>query len=124
MLRFFAIMLTFLAGAPDRVPDGTWGGERLMVEVAADGAGVEFDCGVGRMEGPLILKGGAFEVKGTYRREAGPVRADGSDVSPAVYRGKLDGDDLTLTITLEGAQDPMGTWTVTKGKRIRLMKCR
>src|SRR5262245_7180235 len=62
---------------PRLLASGQWGGEHVQLDVAADGARIEFDCGHGSITEPFALKpDGGFDLAGTYTREGGPTRQD------------------------------------------------
>jgi len=107
------------------VASGSWGGEHIIVEVSEKGADVEFDCAHGRISEPMALnQRGDFDVPGTFSQEhGGPVRADEPENSnPARYSGHVVGDTMTLIVT-QGKEN-VGTFTLTRGAKPVLRKCR
>jgi hypothetical protein len=128
VLALFGLLLQagVSRGAEERtVTSGTWGGEHVSLEVSKSGAEVEFDCAHGQITQPLILdKHGNFNVAGTFTPEhGGPVRRD-EETTPAQarYSGHVDGDSLSLKITLE--KEIVGRYTLTRGSQALLRKCR
>lgn len=113
-------------GGGKRLQTGTWGGEHVRLVVETGGAQVEFDCARGTLEGPLVLDArGRFVVRGTYVREFGPIRLNRPRPSvPTRYEGRLSGRTLTLTVTPEGSEESVGTFTLARGSEGRLRKCR
>jgi hypothetical protein len=109
----------------DRVPNGEWGGEHVRLSVENAGGKIEFDCAHGSLDEPLALDGrGHFDVKGSLVGEGGPVRKDDpGSARPARYRGETDGQRMSLEVTLEGGESG-GTFSLVKGGRARLFKCR
>ena len=109
----------------ERVPSGEWGGEHVRLTVEPAGGTIEFDCAHGTLGQPLDLDAaGRFDVRGTLVAEGGPVRPDETEnTRPARYRGETDGQRLTLEVTLEGGE-AAGTFSLTRGGRARLVKCR
>jgi len=108
-----------------RVPEGKWGGPHVRLEELADGADFEFDCAHGRLTGPLLLQNGRFAANGTYVRERGPVRADGSEQGQRVYfKGEIEGSRMTLTFSLAEDFSEAETFTLTHGVEPRLFKCK
>jgi hypothetical protein len=112
-------------GPPERVPAGDWGGEHVRLTVEPSGGRIEFDCAHGTLDQPLGLDAdGRFDVPGKLVGEGGPVRKDETEgARPARYRGSTDGQRLTLEVTLEGGASA-GTFSLTRGGRARLVKCR
>lgn len=114
------------APEPGRVPEGKWGGVGLFVEVGASGAKVELDAAHGKIDGPLALDAeGRFEANGTLVRERpGPTRIGGEDAGaePARYRGTLEGDTLTLDLTLTRSGTAIGPLQAKRGAPARLRK--
>ena len=109
----------------ERVPNGSWGADHVVLTVTDNGGRVEFDCAHGTLDHPLRLDdGGRFSVAGTFVPEhGGPVRAgEESQSRPARYQGRLDRQNLEFTVTTEGhtGSEPL---TVTLGKGPKLTKC-
>ena len=109
-----------------RMNKGTWGGNHISVEVTDEGARIEYDCAHGRITEPLKVDSqGRFSAKGTHVRErGGPVRAGSEDQGePVIYSGTTDGKTATLKVVSSATEEVIGTFTLTLGKRTRLMKC-
>ncbi len=105
---------------------GHWGGQDISVEVTDSGATLDFACAHGSISEAIVPDAhGKFAVKGVFVTEhPGPIRED-EDTSgqPATYSGTVDGETLTLTITLAGTSKTIGTFTLTFGKMGRVRKC-
>ncbi len=116
----------FLCGCRgERVPNGSWGADHVVLTVTDNGGRVEFDCARGTLDHPLRLDDrGRFSVAGTYVPEyGGPVRTgEESQSRPARYQGRLDRQKVEFTVTVEG-QTGQGPFTVTLGKAPKLTKC-
>src|SRR5215203_3652678 len=111
----------------ERVAEGLWGGTHLRLSVSGDGAQLEFDCAHGEIRGPLVLDAeGRFDLPGTYTREGpGPIRIGREPTArPARYAGRVEGGRMTLGVKLEGADQPLGEYTLTRGAAGRVVKCR
>ena len=127
-LRIFVlIFLISCASASNMqtIPAGVWGGEHINVEVGSKSASIEYDCAHGVIDGPLTMDAnGRFNLRGTHTPErGGPIRADEQQLShPANYVGSIDGNKMTLTLKIEGADDE--TFTLEKGKPGELFKCK
>jgi hypothetical protein len=117
-------LLSAAAGAAGRKVDpGPWGGDRVILEVVADGANLEFECAGGHITGALELDAdGDFDLPGTLSPESpGPTR-DGDSGRSARYHGHVEGDHMTLTVT--AGDETMGPYALTRDRRPILKKCR
>ncbi len=132
----FGLLLTMVfssteAGArgrkQNRLKKGDWGGLHVSLSVGDSSATIEYDCAHGQINGPLVVdKRGRFDLKGTHAREhGGPIRVDEADSSqPARYTGWTDGRRMTLTVTLTGKKETVGTFNLTLGGPGRIFKCK
>ena len=105
---------------------GTWGGAHVQMDVDRDGARLEFDCAHGATDGPLALgNDGRFDLAGYFVVErGGPVRAGQQEKRvPARYSGRVEGETMTLDVTLTEGGEHIGTFTLTLGRAGRLTKC-
>jgi hypothetical protein len=115
------------ARKPTRVESGIWGGDHIRLDVHENGGDVEFDCARGEVTGPLELnKKRRFDRPGTFVRTGpGPIRIGRSPgARPARYEGRISGKNMTVTVTLTETSQPIGTFTLTRGSKGRLWKCR
>lgn len=111
---------------PD-IPAGPWGGEHIRVEIHGASGTIEYDCAHGEMQGPIVMDSkGSFNLLGTHVRERhGPIRRGAPpDAHPARYTGRVEGDRMTLTVTLTDTQEAVGTYTLVHGQPGRVWKCR
>lgn len=109
-----------------RMTKGTWGGDHILMEVTEEGARIEFDCAHGVISEALrVDTQGKFSARGTHFRErGGPQHAGEEDKGePVIYSGTTDGQTATFTITNSSTDEVIGTFSITLGKRTRLMKC-
>ena len=90
------------------------------------GARLEYDCASGTVDQPMILDArGGFDVKGSYTLDrGGPRRQEQVPVGRARYAGRVDGDMMRLTVTLETGKKPVGMFTLTRDQDTLLTKCR
>ena len=110
-----------------RLAQGTWGGAHITMNVGESSATIEFDCAHGQIDGPLVTdRRGRFDLKGTYAPEhGGPVRDNEQSTSQRVrYTGWTDGKKMTLTVTLTGRKEMIGTFNLTRNAEGRIFKCR
>lgn len=103
------------------VPQGNWGGPSVNLTVTPGGGTIEFDCGRGTIDLPMLLDAnGRFDVAGTFVREGGPEK-ENPDRIPARYAGSTDGRTLILTVSADGFA--IGPLTLALGAQTRLLKC-
>ncbi len=108
------------------VQAGMWGGKHVGLEVTADGAIVQYDCANGTINQPITPdKDGRFDVKGTHVTERpGPARIGREDKGqPARYTGSVNETGMTLTVTLTGTNETVGTFTLKHGVFPQIVKC-
>ena len=104
---------------------GNWGGEHVGLVTTDSGARLDFDCANGSIDQPITPDGqGRFDVTGTYVREGpGPVRPDQLRGQPARYRGRIEGNTMTLSVELAGTDVSIGTYTLVRDRLPRIRKC-
>jgi hypothetical protein len=105
---------------------GLWGGERIALDIGPDGARVDYDCAHGDVEGAFALdRRGRFELRGTHVEEhGGPVREGAAHAEPVRYSGTVKGDRMTLRVTRASSGEPIGTFTLGRGREPSIVKCR
>ena len=128
------LLVGFLAPAspakgrkPRRIAQGAWGGQHITMQVSESSATIEYDCAHGQINGPMVTdRHGRFDLKGTHSPEhGGPVRDNEQSAGqPARYTGWTDGKKMTLTVTLIGQKEAIGTFNLTRGAEGRIFKCR
>ena len=115
------------AKKPRSIASGQWGGPHIQMQVANGSATIEYDCANGSIDGPLKLDSrGRFSLSGKHFREhGGPIRmGEEKKGVTARYTGRIDGERMTLTVTLVNSKGPMGTYQLTRGSEGRVFKCR
>jgi hypothetical protein len=107
------------------VPTGNWAGTHIGLVVSETGATIEYDCGHGTIDQPLVAADGVFTAFGThYRAHGGPVReGEAPDSHPARYDGKTDGEKMTLDVTLTDSGEKLGSFTLQRGASTNLTRC-
>ncbi|MEX0879329.1 MAG: hypothetical protein WEB59_08870 [Thermoanaerobaculia bacterium] len=126
LLLLSALMPTPASDEGRRAPEGRWGGTGISIQVDSAGAKIELDCASGAVSGSLLLDAdGRFDVAGTYERGSmGPVREGAAPkVEPARYRGRLEGESLTLEILLGRGGKAIGPFTARRGAPARIRSC-
>ena len=107
------------------MPAGSWGGRGIEVVVAPDTTRFQFDCAHGRFTGAFQLDAsGRFSRQGVFVLEQGGPTGPGPEVSQdAVYRGRIEGDTMTVEVTVTSGPSP-GNFTAVRGEPARLLRCR
>lgn len=111
---------------PERLPDGSWGGQHIGLIVTDTGATIQYDCALGTISQPLLLApDGAFTWHGVhYPGHGGPVRIDEPpNAHAAVYTGHATSDRLTLTLDVPDLGMPPQTFTLVRGGAAMVFRC-
>ncbi len=108
------------------VKSGQWGGQHMMMTVAADRTSIEFDCATASVAGPIDTdRDGAFAVTGTFQPERpGPTGRDAPAPRPMRLSGTVKGEEMQVNVRLTDQNEDAGTFTLTFGAAPRLVKCR
>ena len=105
---------------------GLWGGDHISMEVTEGGATIVYDCARGSITEKIVPdRSGKFAARGFHvKGHPGPTRL-GEDTKgePANYDGSLEGETMTLTVTLRGTNEMVGNFTLTYGKMGRIRRC-
>jgi hypothetical protein len=101
---------------------GIWGAPGSMLTIDAQGARLEQDCASGSF-GPVRADAkGRFKARGRFDlHQPGPQRADSPAGAAAVFSGAIKGDQLVLSIEPAGGRPQIVT--LTKGRRVKLIRC-
>ena len=113
-----------IAAGGHEVATGLWGGAKAILEVTGEGADVEFECARGHIGKPISTdEKGEFDMVGTFAAEGhGPARDGDAAETKARYQGHVDGDTMTLEVTVGDRR--MGPFNLTHGEQPVLRKCR
>jgi hypothetical protein len=112
------------AGTP--VPPGDWGGEHIKLEIGENGARLEFDCAHSTVSQQITLDDrNSFDVVGEYVSESGGPERVGErpDAHPVRYTGRIDGQKMTISVTLTDRNQEIGTFTLIRGQSPVIYKC-
>ena len=109
-----------------RVPPGLWGGAHVRMVVGTEDARLEYDCASGTIDRPIVLDAtGRFSATGSHSSERGGPRREGqAAVARARYVGRIRGNTMTLTVTLEDPKQRIGVFTLARNDDTLLTKCR
>lgn len=121
-----AVLVACPTGAPERLPEGEWGGQHIGLVASDTGASIEYDCAAGTITGPLRLASrGEFDWRGVhFPGHGGPARIDERvEAHPARYTGRVNGESMTLTLILLDDSQPPQTFTLTRGANAAVFKC-
>jgi hypothetical protein len=113
-------------GADPAAPEltGQWGGPEASLTLAVSGGRVEYACGEGTIDPSWSLgPGGQWHATGQHFTGGGPVPPSGHPPHPAVYTGRVRGDELTFSVTLTDLDQVLGPFTVVRGRSTNLNFC-
>jgi hypothetical protein len=123
----FGAAVLLLAGCQGNVvdvPAGSWGGRGIEVVVAPEMTRFQFDCAHGRFNGAFQLDAsGRFSRQGVFILEGGPTSPGPEVTQDAVYRGRLEGDTMSVEVTVTPGPSP-GSFTAVRDEPARLLRCR
>jgi hypothetical protein len=102
----------------------TWGGTHIGLVITVSGGTVEYDCAEGEILEPIRITNGRFNVLGVhYMGVGGPIGVDRVHPRPARYEGTVDGDKMTMTVTLTDTREQVGRFDLVRGENPRVLKC-
>ena len=98
----------------------------MRMVVGDAGARLEYDCANGTIDQAIVLDAkGRFTAKGSHSPQRGGPRREGpTGVARARYVGRVSGDTMRLTVTLDAGSQPVGEFTLTRGHDVLLTQCR
>lgn len=105
---------------------GVWGGPHIEMVADQSGATIDYDCGVGAINGRLRPDArGDLVARGTHTFDSGgPYRVDEvPDTHPARYVAHVHDDTMTLTVTLTDTGLELGPFTLRRGERGDMYYC-
>ena len=107
------------------LPEGTWGGVGIQMNINADSASIEFDCADAEIPGKILIdKNGSFSAQGKFnRRHPGPVRRNEPPPADAKFTGRVSNNKMTLKITLTSDRTDAGEYTLELGRNARIVRC-
>ena len=113
-----------LDGEDGVVANGAWGGDHLVIQVTDEGAFADYDCAAGTLDVPILIRDGRFAVAGTYTQGSGVERVDEvPQTVPAKYVGRVDGDRMSVTVTLTQNNQRIGDFDLRRGSSGSIYRC-
>lgn len=129
-ISLLLIVLIFYSGCSSRISQidltGKWGGEHIGILVSDSSATLEYDCAHGTIDEPIVPDDdGKFEVSGVHVFEhGGAIRIDETpDEHPALYKGRIIGNEMTLILIITDTDTEIGTFSLTRGVDPLIYKC-
>ena len=124
--RCFCVLaiLACSAATSTRIADvvGTWGGDNAGLIVTNNDVHVHIGCTLGDAVGPIRTDAdGRFEATGSYNVDAYPV--DRGILHPATFTGRIIGQTMTLTVSLNDTARVLGPVTLVYGKEPKMGPC-
>ena len=130
-MPFCAVIVMSCANAGPQKVIGQWGGDQVRLTLDASGGRIEYDCGAGTIDAAVQLDAeNRFSAKGKHEdfssgKAAGSGPTD-ADAVPALrsanYSGKFDGNQLSLTVRIDGDKVPR-SFKLVRGKSVKLIRC-
>jgi hypothetical protein len=125
----FAALGLLLAGCGDltsfSLSIATWGGSHIAIEITVNGGTVQYDCAMGRIDQPIMVREGRFDVTGVHwPGQGGPVGVDTTQAGrPARYLGTVRSDRMTLIVILTDTGETLGLYQLRKGASPFIVAC-
>ena len=103
---------------------GTFGGDRIRLDLTGTGARIQVDCFQGRVDAPIVPdRSGRFAIAVTFAALRG-VALDGEEKrATSQVTGRAEKDVLQVTIGPEGSE-PAGTFTARRNGKPKLPNCK
>ena len=94
-----------------------WGAEGVRLTLSETQARFETSCWAGDMAIPIQVDGSQFTAIGTINWQGG---AGGSESRAVILIGRLDDDELRLTVE---TSFPLGPYTLQRGLQVQIPGC-
>ena len=126
-ILLLAINFSGCAGSNKQVvQSGKWGGEHISLIVTDSISTLDYDCAHGTIDEPIISDDkGLFEAIGVHVFESGgPIRlGEIPDKHPVLYNGGINGNKMTLMVTLIDTDVVIDTFFLSLGSEPNIYKC-
>ncbi len=104
---------------------GEWGGKRAALTLTPTGGRIEYDCGQGTLDAPIVPDAhGAFQVSGQHvQARGGPAPKEGEmpTMQPVQYRGSVSADRMQLEVS--SGNNSIGSYVLQRGASAQLHHC-
>jgi len=104
---------------------GHWGGSGITLDVSDSEARLELACAHALLSAPIPLDSiGSFTAPGTYFPEGmGPIPDGDVQGHPATFLGRVTGDVMKLSVTLDEGNEFVGSFELVRNQAGRVIKC-
>jgi hypothetical protein len=104
---------------------GKWGGIGIEMNVLEKETLFEFDCAHAQINSKIVSIGNSIYYNGNFTFEkGGPINIDDKpDTHPAIFRGKMQGNQIDLTISISDNNMPVLIYKLIKNETGQLHKC-
>ncbi len=119
---FAALACYNTSSAPITEVAGTWGGDNAGLIVSNTDVHIHIGCTLGDAVGPIRPDAnGQFEATGVYNVDAYPI--DRGITHPARFTGTINGQTMTLTVTLTDTARVLGPVKLVFGVEPKMGPC-
>ena len=95
---------------------GDWGGTQASLTMTRSGGDLSYPCGAGTIDSTWTLStDGLLAGRGQHFFGGGPVPVQGRQPHPALYSGIVDGDTLTLSVSVTDLGQTLGPFRLLRG---------
>jgi hypothetical protein len=105
---------------------GAWGGVHVSLVLQESGGMLEYDCASGEIDGPLRTdSAGRFSAVGYHTPGQGGPEREGyvPPRQPATYSGRVQGDVMTLLVSIPSTGVQIGPLTLRRGAEPTIFRC-
>lgn len=107
------------------IPLERWGGNQIVLTVGEESSRIELGCGEAVIGGSLrVDETGRFKARGQVEvYQPGPQRTDRpSPIKDALFEGRIDGDQMELSIQVAGEPEPR-RFQLTRQGQTKIIRC-
>ena len=94
---------------------GQWGGTEVSLVIDRSGGNLTYQCGSGTIDSSWTLTSdGQFAGSGEHYLGGGPAPSGGRPPHAALYAGQVNGNTLTLTVTIPDLDEVLGPYQLKR----------